>query len=132
MAGADKEPDPLRRRAGLLSALTRTYNEAYRLMRNRGTPEEVEQLRAKIEDRYTVYLESHEVTLVEYPDRARSILVKFRRVNRSAPRLVTLYTSIGSNVDHTPKSIRSFMFHSTFVWLHTLTVVCLSRSDILC
>ena len=53
------------------------------------------------------------------PDRARSILVKFRRVNRSAPRLVTLYASIGSNVDHTPKSIRSFMFHSTFVFSHT-------------
>ena len=74
MAGVDKEPDPLRRRAGLLSALTRTYNEAYRLMKNRGTPEEVEQLRAKIEDRYTAYLESHEVTLVEYPDREQTLV----------------------------------------------------------
>ena len=74
MAAVDKEPDPLRRRAGLLSALTRTYNEAYRLMKNRGTSEEVEQLRAKIEDRYTAYLESHEVTLVEYPDREQTLV----------------------------------------------------------
>ena len=74
MAAVDKEPDPLRRRAGLLSALTRTYNEAYRLMKNRGAREEVEQLRAKIEDRYTAYLESHEVTLVEYPDREQTLV----------------------------------------------------------
>ena len=49
------------------------------------------------------------------PESARSILVKFRRVNSSAPRLVTLYASIWGKVDHTLKSIRWFMFHSTLV-----------------
>ena len=74
MAGVDKEPDPLRRRAGLLSALSRIYSEAYRLMKSGGTPEDIEQLRAKIEDRYSAYLEGHEVTLVEYPDRKQRLI----------------------------------------------------------
>ena len=49
--------------------------------------------------------------------------MKFRGVNRSAPRLVTLYASIGSNVDHTPKSVRSFMFHSTSVLAPSLIII---------
>ena len=74
MSQVGKDPDPLRRRAGLLSALSRIYNEAYRLMKNGGTPEEVEQLRAKIEDGYNAHLEGHEVTLVEYPDREQTLV----------------------------------------------------------
>ena len=74
MSQVGKDPDPLRRRAGLLSALSRIYSEAYRLMKNGGTPEEIEQLRARIEDRYTAYLEGHEVTLVEYPDREQTLV----------------------------------------------------------
>ena len=74
MATAWKEPDPLRRRAGLLSSLSRVYNEAERLMNFNGSHEEVEQVRAKIEQRYSAYLESHEATLAEYPEREPTLV----------------------------------------------------------
>ena len=74
MSDNSNQPDPPRRRAGLLSALTRIYSEAHRLMKNGGSPEEVAEIRTKIEDRYTAYLESHELTLAEYPDRETSLV----------------------------------------------------------
>ena len=74
MATTWKEPDPLRRRAGLLSSLSRVYNEAERLINSGGSHEEVEEIRVKIEQRYTAYLESHELTLTEYPEREPTLI----------------------------------------------------------
>ena len=74
MATTWKEPDPLRRRAGLLSSLSRVYNQAERLMKFGGSREEVEEIRGKTEQRYAAYLESHELTLAEYPEREPTLV----------------------------------------------------------
>ena len=44
MATTWKEPNPSRRRAGLLSSLSRVYNQAERLMTSGGSLEEVEEI----------------------------------------------------------------------------------------
>ena len=41
------EPNPARRRAGLLSALSRQYNDAHRLMNQGASSEEINQLKTK-------------------------------------------------------------------------------------
>ena len=74
MATTWKEPNPLRRRAGLLSSLSRVYNEAERLINYDGTREEVEEVRGKIEQRYSAYLDSHVATLAEYPEREPTLV----------------------------------------------------------
>ena len=74
MATTWKESNPLRRRAGLLSSLSRVYNQAERLMKFGGSREEVEEIRGKIEQRYAAYLESHELTLAEYPEREPTLV----------------------------------------------------------
>ena len=114
MSDNSNQPDPPRRRAGLLSALTRIYSEAHRLMKNGGSPEEVAEIRTKIEDRYTAYLESHELTLAEYPDRETS-LVKSHDHNELKYQLILdnldAYIAEGSE----PEDIGSLHAGSLFV-----------------
>ena len=63
------EPNPARRRAGLLSALSRQYNDAHRLMNQGASSEEINQLKTKLDEQYEKYLESHDLTLEEQPER---------------------------------------------------------------
>ena len=63
------EPNPARRRAGLLSALSRMYNDAHNLMNQDASKEDIEKLYTKLEEQYNKYLESHDLTLAEQPER---------------------------------------------------------------
>ena len=56
MSHTGTEADPVRRRAGLLSALVKLYVNAQKLMDKGGSAEEAQQLLDKIHDRYNVYL----------------------------------------------------------------------------
>ena len=64
---------PVRRRAGLLSALTRLYTAVRRLIDFGGSTEEAQEIQQKLHDRYTAYLECHETALVEVPEREASL-----------------------------------------------------------
>ena len=69
MSELGAEPKPARRRAGLLSALSRQYNDAHRLMNQGASNEEINQLKTKLDEQYEKYLESHDLTLAEQPER---------------------------------------------------------------
>ena len=64
---------PVRRRAGLLSALTRLYTAVRRLVDLGGSEEEALEIQQKLHDRYTAYIECHETALVEVPDREATL-----------------------------------------------------------
>ena len=67
--------DPVRRRAGLLSSLVKLYATAKTLIENDSSTEEAQQLLAKLHERYTAYLESHEIALASYPEREDTLLM---------------------------------------------------------
>ena len=73
MSQVSIEADPVRRRAGLLSALVKLYVNAKTLIDKDGSAEEALQLQEKLQVRYDVYVESHEIALVTYPDREESL-----------------------------------------------------------
>ena len=66
--------DPIRRRAGLLSSLVKLYASAKTLIESDGPAEEAQQLIDKLHERYTAYLESHEIALAAYPQREDTLL----------------------------------------------------------
>ena len=72
MSQPAKQVHPVRRRAGLLSALTKLYTAVRRLIDSGGSTEEAQEIQHKLHDRYTAYLECHETALVEVPDREES------------------------------------------------------------
>ena len=74
MSQPEVRPDPIRRRAGLLSSLVKLYAGIKTLIENDGTAEEAQQLIAKLHERYDAYLESHEIALANYPDREDTLL----------------------------------------------------------
>ena len=63
------EPNPARRRAGLLGALSRLYNDAHNLMNQSASKEEIDQLKTKLDEQYVKYVDCHELTLAEQPER---------------------------------------------------------------
>ena len=73
MSQHDGEVDPVRRRAGLISALVKLYVKTQKLLDEDGSPEEAVQLQEKLHERYTVYLEGHEIALSTYPDKEESL-----------------------------------------------------------
>ena len=60
------KPDvhPVRRRAGLLSALSKLYTTVRRFIDSGGATEDALDLQQKLHERYATYLESHETALV--------------------------------------------------------------------
>ena len=64
---------PVRRRAGYLSALSKLYKSVQRLIDTEGTTEDALELQDKLHDRYTKYLENHEVALASVPEREVSL-----------------------------------------------------------
>ena len=74
MSQPSVEPKPARRRAGLLSALSRLYNDAHDLMNGTASKEEIINVNAKLDEQYKKYLDSHEVTLEEQPEREQFLV----------------------------------------------------------
>ena len=66
MSQHDGEVDPVRRRAGLISALVKLYVKTQKLLDEDGSQEDAVQLQEKPHERYTVYLESHEIALATF------------------------------------------------------------------
>ena len=73
MSQKGKAVHPVRRRAGLLSALAKLYGAVQTLLDSEGTAEEAIQIQQKLHERYTAYLDSHETALVDVPEREASL-----------------------------------------------------------
>ena len=73
MSQKGKDVHPVRRRAGLLSALAKLYGAVGTLLDGNGTTEEALQIQQKLHERYAAYLESHETALVDVPEREASL-----------------------------------------------------------
>ena len=73
MSHPETHAHPVRRRAGLLSALSRLYTTVRRFIDTGGSTEEAVELQQKLHERYATYLESHETALVEVPERENSL-----------------------------------------------------------
>ena len=82
------EADPIRRRAGLLSALVKLYVNAQKLMDKGGSAEDAQELHDKLHERYTKYLESHEIALATYPDRDEALIASHVRSEQRHQQLV--------------------------------------------
>ena len=82
------EADPIRRRAGLLSALVKLYVNAQKLMDKGGSADDAQQLHDKLHERYTRYLESHEIALATYPDRDEALIASHVRSEQRHQQLV--------------------------------------------
>ena len=76
-------PDPIRRRAGYMSALSRIYMSVNDLFFYHGSKEEAEQLNDKLIERYAAYLESHELALASAPTEKEETLKKSHEFNKS-------------------------------------------------
>ena len=88
MSQAGAEADPIRRRAGLLSALVKLYVNAQKLMDKGGSADDAQQLHDKLHERYTRYLESHEIALATYPDRDEALIASHVRSEQRHQQLV--------------------------------------------
>ena len=64
---------PVRRRAGYLSALSKLYKTIQRHIDTEGTTEDALELQAKLHNRYTKYLDSHDTALAAVPEREGSL-----------------------------------------------------------
>ena len=76
-----KSTNPLRRRAGLLSALAKCYSAAKTLMYEGGAVEDALQLQEKISNAYNKYLESHDDAMDNAlgSEREQSLIDSFMR-----------------------------------------------------
>ena len=73
MSKPESDVDPVRRRTGFLSALSKAYTAVFRLIDTEGTTDDALKLQQKLHDRYTAYLENHEDALVAVPERESSL-----------------------------------------------------------
>ena len=69
-----KDVHPVRRRAGMLSALSKVYAGVRILLDSEGTTEEALEFQEKLHERCTSYLECHENALVADPERENSLI----------------------------------------------------------
>ena len=74
MSQHELDANPVRRRAGLLSALVKNYVNVKKLIENDGSAEDGIQLQEKLNEQYVKYLDSHEVSLTTYPDREENLM----------------------------------------------------------
>ena len=68
-----KEPDPLHRRAGLLSVLAKLNINGRKQIMDDATVDEAIELQCKLSERYPLYLESHDIALAANPDRKEAL-----------------------------------------------------------
>ena len=73
MSQKENDVHPVRRRAGLLSALAKLYTAVRGIVENEGTAEEALTVQRKLNERYVAYLECHEIALVAVPERENSL-----------------------------------------------------------
>ena len=116
MSQHDGEVDPVRRRAGLISALVKLYVKTQKLLDEDGSPEEAVQLQEKLHERYTVYLEGHEIALSTYPDKVESLTSShIRNELRHQQAIDTLqnYIDNGTKPDDDMKSLHAASLFSS-------------------
>ena len=102
MSQLSAEPKPARRRAGLLSALSRLYNDAHDLMNRNASKEEIDNLIIKLDEQYMKYLDMHEVTLEEQPERELFLVdshVLNEQRHRKIVSQIAVYLEDGSKPD---------------------------------
>ena len=73
MSQPGRNVDPLRRRAGLFSALAKLYAAVQNLLDSEGSTEDAYILQQKLTERYDAYLESQETAIVAAPDREETL-----------------------------------------------------------
>ena len=102
---------PARRRAGLLSALSKLYSKIQRHIETEGTTEEALELQEKLRDRYAKYLERHEEALVQLPEREVSLNLSHMEVDK---RHLDVHDLLQAYIDDGNKSERSVHMRSLF------------------
>ena len=101
------KPDvhPVRRRAGLLSALAKLYASVRNLIETDGSTEEALGIQQKLDERYAAYLESHENALVAVPEREISLNtshVDIEQRHQQAVEMLQAYINDGNKFVKTP------------------------------
>ena len=102
MSQVSIEADPLRQRAGLLSALVKLYVNAKTLINKDGSAEEATQLQEELQVQYDLYVESHEIALVTYTDREETLTASHIRNEERHQHLLSAlqaYITDGSKPD---------------------------------
>ena len=107
------KPDvhPVRRRAGLLSALAKLYASVRNLIETDGSTEEALAIQQKLDERYTAYLESHENALVAVPEREISLNTSHIDIEQRHQQAVEM---LQAYIDDGSKSERSLHMRSLF------------------
>ena len=107
------EPKPARRRAGLLSALTRLYNDAHDLMNKNASKEEIENLITKLDEQCMKYLDSHDSTLEDQPEREQ-FLVNSHVLNEQRHRKIVSQLAAYLEDGSKPDDLESLHANSLF------------------
>ena len=97
---------PVRQRAGYLSALSKLYKTVQRLIDTEGTSEDALVLQEKLYDRYTKYLESHEVALASMPERESSLNESHRDMGKRHHEAAEQLKTYIDDVNKTKRSMR--------------------------
>ena len=111
MSQPNQDVHPVRRRAGLLSALTKVHNAVIRLIDSEGSTEEARELQQKLNERYKNYLECHETVLVEVPERETSLNASHFDIDQ---RHQEIAERLQAYIDDGNKSERSMHVRSLF------------------
>ena len=111
MSKPESDVDPVRCRAGFLSALSKTYTAVCRLIDTEGSTEDALQLQQKLDGRYTAYLEAHENALVAVPERENSLNASHIDVDQRHQEAVD---QLKAYIDDGTKTERSLHIRSLF------------------
>ena len=111
MSKPESDVDPVRSRAGFLSALSKTYTAVRRLIDTEGSTEDALQLQQKLDGRYTAYLEAHENALVAVPERENSLNASHIDVDQRHQEAVD---QLKAYIDDGTKTERSLHVRSLF------------------
>ena len=111
MSKKEKDVHPVRRRAGLLSALAKLYTAVRGIVESEGTTEEALTIQQKLHERYTAYLESHENALVAVPERENSLNESHIGVDQRHQQAVDM---LQAYIDGGTRSERSMHVRSLF------------------
>ena len=102
---------PVRRRAGLLSALAKLYTAVRGIVEFEGTTEEALSIQQKLHERYVSYLECHENALVAVPERENALNESHIGVDQRHQEAVD---ALQAYIDDGTKSERSMHIRSLF------------------
>ena len=111
MSQPETHAHPVRRRAGLLSALSRLYATVRRFIDSGGSTEDALELQQKLHERYATYMECHEIALFEVPERENSLNASQIDVDGRHQEAVA---QLQAYIDDVVKSERSLHVRSLF------------------